>query len=779
MRSTALTLAVGALFALPAAGSDLQLAGQQNTVALLGTSVPVTLTGGAGLPAVIYVDVSPGPISFAGESVALGFTPSALVLAGGVTNGAGVFASSLAVPVLPSLLGVTFYSVGVVLDPTDPNGLDFSNGASLGFTDVAVNPIEVELAGVPLASGPRFAWVTSLRESDPVRVAIDPALQPQLVGTNVDIYITAARTAAEWIATPSLVDVSSGGAETVAIGAGGVVANTFVADTGTLSGDAGASLGVAYDVVIDANQNGVLDSGDLIDGFSTGAGFYICRDPSVAGPFAVSSATYSGGSFLGQIVYYPTNIAALSNVPLVIVSHGNGHNYLWYGHIGQHLASYGYVVMSHQNNTVPGVVAASTTTLTNTDFLLSNLDTIAGGALLGKIDIARMTWIGHSRGGEGIAIAYDRILKGLYTPVNYTLSNLRLLSSMAPTDFQGPGQTNTHGVNYHLWVAESDADVNGCTSSDVAQPYHLFARATNQRQATTIYGAGHGDLHNGTGSSVAAGPCLLGRPVTHGIMRGYLLPLVEFHIRDNPAAKDWLARQYEDLAPQSAPVGINPCIVVNLQFREAASTGKLVIDTFEGGATSSVASSGAPITTNLANYTVGRLDDPDTVFTGNATQPFNGMTYARNTDFEGGGVFTFDNADAFLRYNLLPGQRDWSGLAALSLRACQSTRSTLTTGELGDASFTVRVTDTNGNGSSIRLADVLQGFEEPYQRTSCGVGVGWSNQFETLRIGLRQFQALTPSLDLSSIASVELRFGPSHGSPFGFFGIDDLEVVAD
>ena len=45
---------------------------------------------------------------------------------------------------------------------------------------------------------------------------------------------------------------------------------------------------------------------------------------------------------------------SMGQLPLVIISRGNGHNFQWYDHIGNHLASYGYVVMSHDNNTEPG-----------------------------------------------------------------------------------------------------------------------------------------------------------------------------------------------------------------------------------------------------------------------------------------------------------------------------------------------------------------------------------------------------------------------------------------
>ena len=49
------------------------------------------------------------------------------------TNAAGLSSSSLPMPSSAALIGSTFYLVGAVLDPTDPNGFDFSSGADLTF----------------------------------------------------------------------------------------------------------------------------------------------------------------------------------------------------------------------------------------------------------------------------------------------------------------------------------------------------------------------------------------------------------------------------------------------------------------------------------------------------------------------------------------------------------------------------------------------------------------------------------------------------------------------
>jgi hypothetical protein len=586
------------------------------------------------------------------------------------------------------------------------------------------------------------------------------------------MHVVAKKTIAEWNTNPAIVDVSPGGPETFLIAGATIQANVFTVSAGSLP----AFLGTPYDVVLDLNQNDVLDAGDIIDGYSDEAGLYMFHDVTLPGPHPVTEVIYSGGTFLGQDTYYPTNIASLGQLPLIVVSHGNGHNYQWYDHIGNHMASYGYIVMSHQNNTVPGIETASTTTLTNTDYFLGNLATIAGGALNGHVDSSRITWIGHSRGGEGVARAYDRIFDGTYVPTHFGLSDIKLISSLAPTDFLGVNSSNPHGATYHLWTAAADGDVNGCANSDIAQTFHLHDRAEKERLAITLHGVGHGDFHASTGS-VAAGPCLVGKPNTHTIMRGYLLPLVEHYIQGNIGAKDFLWRQWESFRPASAPV--NSCVVVDLMYRETPDLGKFVIDDYQTNPSPFVASSGAAVAATVTSLAEGRLDDANTVFTNDAADVFNGSTLASASDTSRGATFQYDLADAAITWQIPIGSRDFTSFSHVSLRGAQATRHPLTIAALGDVTFEVTLRDALGNSSTIDVGVYGGGFEEPYQRTSCGIGTGWHNEFETIRIRLRDFLANGSGLELSSITEVELNFGPSHGSPRGRLVIDELELTKD
>ena len=636
-----------------------------------------------------------------------------------------------------------------------------------------------QLAGISLATKPWFEYPRTFNEGSAIEVAVDPARYPAVVGVTADIWVTASKNPTQWRSDRSLVDVA-GGPLSVTFAAGSITSNVWTVDAGTLSGDAGASIGVGYDIVIDLDGSGDLSRGDLVDGLDFEAGFYVAHDVTLPGPYAVTEIIYSGGTWLGQNTYYPTDIATMGKLPLVVISHGNGHNYQWYDHIGEHLASYGYLVMSHQNNTNPGIQTASVTTLRNTNYIIANQDTINGGVLDGHIDSHNITWIGHSRGGEGVTRAYDSIFDDTtnYNTV-YELEDIKLVSSIAPTDFLGPTQSDPHGVAYSLWTGGADSDVNGCASCNLCQTFHLFDRAERTRHSISLHGAGHGDFHDGGGSSWATGPCKIGRANTHTIMRGYLLPLVEYHIRGNPAAKDFLWRQYESFHPVGAPVA-NSCVVVDLMYDRADDADRFVIDDFQTNSSTTVASSGGAVSFTVSSLHEARLDDSTTTFNDSvAGDPMNGMTHAGATDAGKGIVFQYNGVDADITFAIPAGKGDWSRFHRFAFRSAQATRNANTTAALEDLTFTVTLRDGTGGESSINIGSYGGGIEEPYQRTSCGtVGAGWANEWETIRIRLSDFQH-DDTLDLTDITEVVFQFGPSFGSSRGRLGLDEIEVTRD
>lgn len=778
MRSRFLTgcLLAGLLSAsaAPVSGSELRLDHKLYLPEkMLGEPVLVSVSGAPGASVVLLANLTPDPLFGYGPGLAIGFGADTRVTQLPPIPAGGELHTIMQVPTDADLAGKRYFLVALVQDPSFPFGVDQSN-----LVRIALRDRQVELAGHALPGFPFFQTVKAVNQGSPVELAIDPNRYPQVVGKSADIYVVAAKSRSGWQTDDTLTDVA-GGPLPFSFVAGTVQLNTMTLDTGTLSGDPGGpGLGVGYDVVIDFDRNGRFDGADLMDGLSDEAGFYVVHDLVAPGPLPVTTTEYSvGGAYGTQRTYYPSNIAQLGRLPLVVVSHGNGHKYSWYDHIGEHLASYGYIVMSHQNNTVPGSHTAAVTTLSNTEGILENQGVIDGGALDGHIDADRIVWIGHSRGADGVARAYDDMIDGDYVPVNFSIESIQLISSIAPVDFGGTASSNPHGANFHLWVGGADSDVTGCANANAAQSFHLHDRATNIRQSISLHGAGHGDFHNHTGGAFATGPCLVGRADVHKVMKGYLLALVKHHIEGNIPAKDFLWRQYESFHPIGAPLG-NPCVVVDLMFREGSETGKYVIDDFQTNSQIDQSSSGGLVAASVSGLAEGRLDDRNNSFNhdGNA---YNGFTMGSTGDSTKGISFQFDgSATQVLAFELPEEDRDFTPFEHLSFRACQQTRHQFTVAEIGDTTFDVALVDVHGNKSVIPIGIYGGGVEEPYQRTRCGnTGAGWNNEFETIRIPVHAFRTNGTPLDLTAIRLVGFLFGPGHGSPAGSIGLDDLELT--
>ena len=637
----------------------------------------------------------------------------------------------------------------------------------------------VELAGNPLSSYPYFEFVRAFNVDEPVGAAVDPNRYPDLVGQTVDMYVVAAKSAGEWSADPALDDVTPDGQETVTILGSTIQENIFVAaGANELNAHAGTGLGVGYDVVLDVNRNGVLDGGDYIDGYGSEAGLYVVHNTVQSGPLAVTEITYSGGTWLGQDTYYPTNIASMGKLPLVVVSHGNGHDYTWYDHIGYHLASYGCIVMSHTNNTGPGSETASGTTLTNTEYIIANQASIADGVLNGHIDSHRITFIGHSRGGEGVVRAYTKLRTGVWSSPHFSAEDVILVSSMAPVTHIEPASASTpFDVNYHMFIAGADSDVSGSPDSSNSKPLAFYERAYGNKQLDYIHGCGHAWLHAGPAEpSWAEGPDLIGQSAAHSVVKGYYLPLIKLYAENNLVARDFFARRYDHFRP----IGIPGNVVVSNEYRDGVAAGNFVIDDYQTQTTPGTSSSGGAVSYTVQNLSEVLMQEQDGSFAWTGTQPSNGMTMYRFSGDDGHCVvFDWDTSgQRYYELEVVPEQRDFSDDTFLSFRACQGTRHPRTVALAGPLSFTVTLRDADGTTSSIDFGSFGH-ITRTYQRTGSGSGAGWANEFCTVRIRLTDFQTNGVPLDLTNIVAVRFDFGSGFGSSQGRIGLDDIELTGD
>ncbi|MEQ9095211.1 MAG: GC-type dockerin domain-anchored protein [Phycisphaerales bacterium] len=638
-----------------------------------------------------------------------------------------------------------------------------------------------ELLGRARSGYPHIEIVGTFVVGQTASIAIDPSEHATLVGVPVDVYVVPARSESEWIADPALVDARATGPQSLTFPGGAFQANVFALNSTALLAPAETESRVAagYDVVIDADRDGMLSPGDVIDGLGDDTGIWYAKDLTRLGPYDRAPSRDYAVSWPGlpshrvrELLVYPDD-PSLTDMPVVIIAHGNGHDYRWYDYVQQHLASHGYVVMSHQNDTIPGIEAASDSMLRHADAFLGNYAAFAPD-LAGRVDTSRVMWIGHSRGGEGVVRATSKIVDGVYVPTHYSLSDFKVTSSIAPTVWQGT-TSQIHDQNYHLLFGAADGDVCGCPHRDDRQSFQLYERGTGSKQVTYVHGADHNDF-NCCGFNDFTGPpgTEIGRAEGQRIANATWLALAERYLRDNGWAEEFIWRHQTSL--QSPSIAQSSKII--REHNPGPAVG-VVIDDYQSEPSSLVASSGAAVSFDVSSLTEGRLEDRNSDFTAVATDPMNGMTRASGSasDTTAGVVFEWEGDDATYAFALPAGQRDLSALGSLSLRAAQSTRHPLTTISLNDTFFTVELIDGDGNASAVSTAGYA-GVRDPYPRRDYGTSApGWQNEFETIRIRLVDFTRDGRTLDLGNIETIRLRFGPSHGSETGRIGLDDVRLL--
>src|SRR5262249_54556053 len=306
-----------------ARAADLLIEGTASATIAQGLVAHVTLTGTPGAPTWLLVDTSPGPANELGQDLPVGFSPSMIILFLGQMPPSGEMDLSGVVPFDLPLINLDAYLVAGLANGPGAANFEWTSGAHLRIADR-----NMQLAGNPLPVYPWFETPRAFNHNAPVSVAVDPRLHPEAAGVTADVYVVSKKTRAQWLGDGTLSDVH-GAPTTVTFSTDSIQTSTFpISLPGMLDSDAGIGVGVGYDVVVDLDRDGVWDNCDLIDGLSDEAGFYNVGDIVAAGPLAVTEVIYSGGTWLGQDLYYPTDIANGPRLrPVGIVSPGHGPNY--------------------------------------------------------------------------------------------------------------------------------------------------------------------------------------------------------------------------------------------------------------------------------------------------------------------------------------------------------------------------------------------------------------------------------------------------------------------
>lgn len=171
-------------------------------------------------------------------------------------------------------------------------------------------------------------------------------------------------------------------------------------------------------------------------------------------------------------VWYPVGEGSF---PLVLIVHGNhdmkefsdpGYEYL-----GRHFASRGYIAVSVDENFLNGGIRSENDA--RGWMLLKHLEawrtiaTDSASPVRGKVDMSRIALMGHSRGGEAVAVAAGFNQLAHYPDdarVRFNFGfDIRTIIAIAPVDGQyrpADRLPPVNGVNYFVMHGSHDADVS-------------------------------------------------------------------------------------------------------------------------------------------------------------------------------------------------------------------------------------------------------------------------------------------------------------------------------
>lgn len=523
------------------------------------------------------------------------------------------------------------------------------------------------LTGEPLETTPFFHYTHVVNVGDSVRTFLDPGLHAERVGLSYDIYVVAHRTAAQWAQDATLLPVN--GSPVRASVKDSAADNRLMAWT---MADAGE-----YDVVFDFGAgadsgenlpNGKFDPGDLIGRLRTtadGAELSVLSPPGLPGPQAIASFEYDLPAVLLRapfdgmssnyslrrkgLVVHPQPVPAAA--PLVLIVHGNhpplfvpdpfpsgplrqvsaaltaDESYRGHLYLQNLLASWGYVTVSISEDDAylaeragvvpfPAVRFRAWTALKNLEAILS--DAAAAGPTLGKIDVAKIHLLGHSRGGEAVLQAYRLLQNAALRPkdamgmseqlANSAAWTIATVTSIAPISTTSDTPPMGEVPFLLLWGA-ADGDVNGSYAN--VRPAQHYDRSVGPRHYVLLEGVNHNYFntswpcsdasHYNTGATLFSASCaLLATPVganlqstaaVQELAKAYVHAFLRAYAEGQTRYLDYLTRPLSRLrAPAVTAVRSAS------QYRPSlAAKVALNIDDFETATATNLSSSGGAV----------------------------------------------------------------------------------------------------------------------------------------------------------------------------------------
>lgn len=216
-------------------------------------------------------------------------------------------------------------------------------------------------------------------------------------------------------------------------------------------------------------------------------------------------------------VWYPEGEGPF---PLVLIVHGNhsmrDYSDPGYSYLGEHLASHGYIFVSVDENFINGDWSKNYSTESDGRgwILLEHLrqwrewNSEEDHLFHSRVDLDRIVLIGHSRGGEAVAVAaaFNRLSRypdDASVEFDYGF-NIRGVIGIAPVDGQytpADQRTPLSDINYFLLHGSHDGDVSSFSSDRQYKRLRFTGDEYRFKSSIYIYRANHGQFNSVWGDS--------------------------------------------------------------------------------------------------------------------------------------------------------------------------------------------------------------------------------------------------------------------------------------
>ncbi len=655
----------------------------------------------------------------------------------------------------------------------------------------------IPISGRSVVGAPYLRYTDTFAVGENVYAALDPGIvDPGNIGKMCALYVIPSKDDSTWDIDNSLnhLAILGGNAavQKIKVQSGCVNANKLLVWPGAMQpgqydivADFGNNTADAASFVPDNAYNTPLD---IIDGYFV-AGFRVVEDPGTLADFAdvgnwnydetVVSAMGLPGTVTVQDeltdyhappfstvntsvplrahVYFPADLpeitdpdlisVAQADYPLVVVIHGNGHDYANYDFLLQHFSRNGFVAASiHLANGMMGLGRA------NVFFQhLAVLQARFGAKLQNNIGI-----MGHSRGGEAVLkVARLNQQLGLGHGINAVIS-------LAPTDQYGSEVLGGAWAKPYLVIYGSqDGDIFGYRSTPgyttLQTGFALYDRA-NGRQKTMVFV--YGATHNGfiTINDWSTGRFgIIPEDNQRRIAKAYMNAYFRRYLRGEAKWEGMFTGEWQPASVSETGAKLY------VQYRDPV---RKTVDDFEGVVADwQLSSIGGTVSH------AGTLPDDPTEGKMHDYPPGTGLDRKSPHDTKGMKL-RWDHLGAKLEFSIPADHKDVHGYSVLSFRVTQKANSPHNPANQ-DQNLRVAIKDTSDNERAVRVSAFAEiPYPDPWAHDP---GSLTKSAMNTVRIPLASYTIVCagqPKVDLRNAASLSFVFSVK---PTGEIEIDEIE----